>query len=90
MSPERADGGPVSAASDVFAFGLVLYELLTGRRALDGATFLHVLRQVRLLDAAALAMSVAEPFRTLLPQMIAHDPAPRLTMRQVAERLQPV
>jgi alkyl hydroperoxide reductase subunit AhpC/predicted Ser/Thr protein kinase len=90
MSPERADGGPVSAASDVFAFGLILYELLTGRRALDGATFLHVLRQVRLLDAAVLAMSVAEPFRTLLPHMIAHDPAPRLTMQEVAEQLQPV
>jgi hypothetical protein len=40
-----------------------------------------------LLDAAVLALSVVEPFRTLLPQMIAHDPVPRLTMRAVAERL---
>jgi eukaryotic-like serine/threonine-protein kinase len=87
MSPERADGGPVSPGSDVFAFGLILYELLTGRRAVDGATILHVLRQIRLIDAAVLAMSVVEPFRTLLPQMIAHDPGSRLTMREVSERL---
>ena len=38
MSPEQAQGQPVDARSDVFSFGAVLYELLSGHRAFVGET----------------------------------------------------
>jgi len=38
LSPEQLNGGTTSSRSDIFAFGAVLHEMLTGRRAFDGAT----------------------------------------------------
>jgi serine/threonine protein kinase len=38
MAPEQLQGQPVDARSDIFAFGCVLYELLSGKRAFDPST----------------------------------------------------
>jgi eukaryotic-like serine/threonine-protein kinase len=38
MSPEQIEGQEADARSDIFAFGLVLYELITGQRAFEGKT----------------------------------------------------
>ena len=42
MSPEQAEGKPLDARSDIFSFGAVLYELLSGRRAFAGDTTAQV------------------------------------------------
>jgi TolB-like protein/Tfp pilus assembly protein PilF len=38
MSPEQVNGAPADTRSDIFSFGCVLYEMLTGRRAFSGAS----------------------------------------------------
>src|SRR5579871_1276561 len=52
MSPEQAMGNPADGRSDIFAFGAVLYEMLTGRRAFEAATKWAAMKAVMNQDPA--------------------------------------
>ena len=75
MSPEQAEGKPVDARSDVFAFGVVLYEMLCGQRPFTGDSALATL-------ASTLRATPARP-RSLRHEI--PDAVDRLVMRCLAK-----
>ena len=46
MAPEQLEGWPADARSDIFAFGAVLYEMITGQRAFSGGTPVSVISSI--------------------------------------------
>ena len=75
MSPEQAKGREADRRSDIWAFGAVLYEMLTGRRAFDGEDMAEVLGAVVRLEPhwEALPADVPPPVRTLLQSCLVKD-----------------
>ena len=59
MSPEQAEGRPVDVRSDVFSFGAVLYEMISGSRAFGGTSALQMMNAVVRDDPPSLATSPA-------------------------------
>ena len=60
MSPEQADGKKVDTRSDIFSFGSVLYEMVTGQRAFAGGSKLSSLSAVLYKDPQPVSQTVAE------------------------------
>src|SRR5579863_3091544 len=80
MSPQQAVGRPVDRRSDIFSFGAVLYEMLTGERAFDGPTTPDVLEAVVKSDPDWSALPAETPgyLRRLLERCLAKDRKQRL------------
>jgi Protein kinase domain/WD40-like Beta Propeller Repeat len=76
MSPEQARGKPVDKRADIWAFGCVLYEMLTGRRLIQGETISDTLAAL-LKDKPDWAR-VPDRARTLLARCLEKDPKRRL------------
>jgi Tol biopolymer transport system component len=80
MSPEQARGRPADRRSDIWAFGVVLYEMLTGRPAFEGETLSDLLAKVieREPDWSALPASTPPRLRELMRRCGRKDPKTRL------------
>ncbi|MCZ2810858.1 protein kinase [Modestobacter sp. VKM Ac-2979] len=77
LSPEQASGAHATAASDVYALGMVGYECLTGGRAFDGDNSVTIaLRHLR-DQPAPLPAELPEGVRRLVERAIVKDPAQR-------------
>jgi serine/threonine protein kinase len=86
MSPEQALGRPVDARSDVFSFGAVLYELLSGRKAFGGDTALQTLTAI--IHEASPALDVPHLDR-IVKRCLAKQPGDRFqSMADVVAALQ--
>jgi serine/threonine protein kinase/Tol biopolymer transport system component len=85
MSPEQARGQPVDKRTDIWAFGCVLYELLTGRVPFAGDTTSDTIARVleREPDWSALPSATPPPVRRLLGRCLVKDA--RLRMRDIGE-----
>ena len=75
MSPEQAKGRPADKRSDIWAFGCVLYEMLTGRRAFEGEDVSDTLAFIltREPDWNALPANTPAPVRRLLRRSLQKD-----------------
>lgn len=84
LSPEQARGASLDARSDVFSFGIVLYEMLSGRKPFGGQTDLHVLNAILQETPRPLDDSVPPELRGVVEKSLEKDPADRYqSMREL-------
>jgi eukaryotic-like serine/threonine-protein kinase len=80
LAPERVHGEPATAASDVYSVGVVLYELLTGRRPYEADTplaLLHAIQNEEPPPLAELRPDVDPDLAAAVTKAMAKDPAMR-------------
>jgi predicted ATPase len=86
MAPEQARAEPVGTAADIFALGLVLYELATGRHPFVADSeigVLHAITTEAVLPASRLNPAVPASLDGLIQRMLAKDPRLRPTAVEV-------
>jgi serine/threonine protein kinase len=96
MSPEQARGEPnLTPQSDQFSFGLLLYELASGKRAFHRASAPETMAAIIREDAEPLPASVPAPLRWVVERLLTKEPAERYDstrdlnreLKQIRDRL---
>jgi serine/threonine protein kinase/Tol biopolymer transport system component len=77
MSPEQAEGKQVDARSDIFSFGAVLYEMLTGRRAFQGDSKASTLAAVLSREPAPLGAEIPRDVERIVTRCLRKSPERR-------------
>jgi serine/threonine protein kinase len=85
LSPEQASGEPIGPPSDIYSFGLVLLECLTGERAFDGSGIEAA--AARLVRDPLVPESLGAAWVDLLTWMTRREPASRPEAREVVDHL---
>ena len=80
MSPEQAAGQPLDRRCDIWSFGVLLHELLTGKRMFDGETISHTLAAVLRaeVDLEDLPKDTPHQVKQLIRRCLERDPTRRL------------
>jgi len=76
MAPEQLEGRDCDARTDIFALGLVLFEMSTGSRAFDASSQAQLIAQI-MHGKPAVEKVAPPPLRTLVERCLAKDPAKR-------------
>ena len=75
MSPEQLQGKEADARSDLFSFGCVLYEMLTGKRAFEGESAASVIAAI--LERELAPLDLSPPLERVIRTCLAKDPDQR-------------
>jgi len=80
MAPEQAAGKPVDKRADIWSFGVLLYEALSGKRLFAGETIAHTLADVLRaeIDLTGLPATIPAPVRTLVGRCLDRNVKTRL------------
>jgi non-specific serine/threonine protein kinase len=92
MAPEQLNGDQVDARADIFSFGVLLHECITGRRPFGGSTTIDVLHAI-LRDEPkplrALISDISPQWERLIDRLLAKNPGDRFqTMQEVLDALE--
>jgi Tol biopolymer transport system component/predicted Ser/Thr protein kinase len=77
MSPEQVNGETVDARSDIFAFGAVLYEMVTGQRAFQGSSVMATMAAVLSQEPKPLPAKVPDDLAKAIRRCLEKNPAER-------------
>ena len=89
MSPEQAEGRAVDPRSDIFSFGSVLYEMVTGQRAFQGDTKMSTMTAILSKEPDPIEAAIPHDLQKAIARCLRKDPARRFqTMADLRVALQ--